>query len=60
MRVLLIHGMWTTSSFWANYSNFFMSKGYNTKAVTLLYHGDSTDRLKDIGVMDYVKQVAIW
>ncbi len=58
MRILLIHGMWTTASFWEYYSNFFAGKGCNTKAVTLLYHGYSTDRLKDIGVMDYVKQVA--
>jgi pimeloyl-ACP methyl ester carboxylesterase len=55
--LLFIHGMWTTALFWENYSNFFMSKGYDTKAVTLLYHGDSKSRLKDIGVMDYVKQV---
>ncbi len=57
MEILLIHGMWTTASFWNNYSNFFMSKGCNTKAVTLLYHGDSKDKLKDVEVMDYVKQV---
>jgi len=57
MRILLIHGMWSTASFLENYSNFFMSKGCNTKAITLLYHGDLKDKLKDIGVMNYVEQV---
>lgn len=52
----MIHGMWATASLWDNYAHFFESQGYNTKAITLLYHSNSKDRLKDIGVMDYVQQ----
>jgi len=52
----MIHGMWETASFWDNYSSFFKGKGYDTKAITLLYHGNSKGGLKDVGIMDYVEQ----
>lgn len=56
MTIFMIHGMWATASLWDNYPHLFESQGYNTKAITLLYHGNSKDKLKDIGVMDYVQQ----
>lgn len=56
MRIFMIHGMWVTSSFWDNYSSFFKGKGYDTKAITLLYHGNSKGGLKDVGIMDYIEQ----
>jgi len=54
--IFMIHGMGRTTSLWDNYVGFFESQGYDTKAITLLYHGNSKDKLKDIGVMDYVEQ----
>ena len=49
--------MWTTSAFWDNYVRFFTKLGYDTTAINLLHHGDSKDKLRHTGVVDYVKQV---
>lgn len=49
--------MWATASFWDTYSGLFTGRGYSTTAINLLYHGDSKDKLNDIHVMDYVRQV---
>ena len=56
-NIVLIHGMWSTSSFWDNYSCFFTSKGFGTTAINLLYHRDSKDKLNNVHVTDYVKHV---
>lgn len=56
MTIFMIHGMGRTASLWGNYVGFFESQGYDAKAITLLYHGNSKDKLKDTGVMGYVEQ----
>jgi pimeloyl-ACP methyl ester carboxylesterase len=50
--------MWTTSVFWDNYVSYFTKLGYHTTAINLLHHGDSKDKLRHIGIMDYVNQMA--
>jgi len=55
MRIFMIHGMWETALLWNSYRDFFESEGYNTRAITLLYHGNSKDGLRNIGIMDYVE-----
>jgi len=56
MVIFMIHGMWATATFWDNYRDFFIDKGYSTKAMTLLHHGESPETLKGIRVMDYIEQ----
>ncbi len=51
--------MWADQAHWSRYRRFFQSAGYETSAVTLLYHETPQDMagLARVGIMDYVEQV---
>jgi pimeloyl-ACP methyl ester carboxylesterase len=58
--IFMIHGMWATASFWDNYRDYFQSEGYDTRAVTLLYHAKPPypGGLQHVSLTDYVDQCA--
>ena len=58
--ILMIHGMWGTSWYWANYRRVFEAKGYKCVAPTLPYHdmdprGQPDERLGTASLLDYAQ-----
>ncbi len=57
--VLFIHGMWADHAHWNRFRRHLEGIGFDTHAVTLLFHDVPQDRngLRSVGIMDYVAQV---
>ncbi len=57
--VLFIHGMWADRAHWNRFRRYFENRGFDTHAVTLLFHEPPQDlkSLHHVGIMDYVAQV---
>ncbi len=57
--VLFIHGMWADRAHWNRFRRHFENRGFDTHAVTLLFHEPPQDleSLHHVGLMDYVAQV---
>ena len=57
--IIFIHGMWADHAHWNRFRRCFEHLGFETHAVTLLFHTTPQDKdgLRRVGIMDFVAQM---
>lgn len=57
-NIVMIHGMCLNSRFWnGGFKEVFESAGYKCICLNLMHHNNNSEKLSDVGLLDYVNQV---
>lgn len=57
LRLLFVHGMWSTAAVWDAWRPRFEARGFATEALSLPGHGGDSDRLDGLGLEECVRAV---